>query len=317
MKPYRSLLFVPGHRADWVDKALRVHPDAIILDLEDAVPEHLKAGARATVAQSIARLHEQGATTDVLVRVNPLATRLTGSDLEAVVVPGLTALFVPKVEGAPDVHKLDALVDHFELKARISGLEYVLSIETVPAIQNCRELALASPRVGALLGTTAIHADITRAVGFQWTPEGLETLYLRSRVLLACREAGLHPITGLWEDLANPDGLSVFAAQGRQLGFRGMIAIHPSQVAPINQAFSPSAEEISFYQGLARAYEEAVERGDGSSRYRGLHIDRAHYDHAVEWLDQVGQVTRHHPDAGASAQNDGAADRPAAASGKG
>jgi citrate lyase subunit beta/citryl-CoA lyase len=154
----------------------------------------------------------------------------------------------------------------------------------IGAIQNAREIALASPRVGAMIGPTAEHADIARAVGYRWTPEGEETLYLRSRILLACREAGLHPLTGLWERLEDLAGLEAFAEKGRQLGFRGMIAIHPSHVATVNEAFSPTADEIEFHEGLVAAYEKAAADGHGAVRYRGVHIDKAHADTATEWL---------------------------------
>ena len=109
-----------------------------------------------------------------------------------------------------------------------------------------------------MIGPTAEHADIARAVGYRWTPEGEETLYLRSRILLACREAGIHPLTGLWERLEDLAGLEAFAVKGRQLGFRGMIAIHPSHVATVNEAFTPTADEIDFHEGLVAAYETAV-----------------------------------------------------------
>jgi citrate lyase subunit beta/citryl-CoA lyase len=161
----------------------------------------------------------------------------------------------------------------------------------VQAIWNCREVALASPRVGAMIGPSAEHADIARAVGYEWTPEGLETLYLRSRVLLACREAGIHAITGLWEDLANLDGLREFALQGRRLGFRGMIAIHPTHVATVNDVFTPSPEDVAFHEGMVKAYEAAAAEGKGALRYRGLHIDKAHYDKAVEWLERAARIT--------------------------
>ena len=161
---------------------------------------------------------------------------------------------------------------------------------TFRAIQNSREVALASPRVGAMIGPSAEHADIARAVGYEWTPEGLETLYLRSQVLLACREAGIHALTGLWEDLENLSGLKEFAVRGRQLGFRGMIAIHPSHVATVNEVFTPSAETVAFYEGMVAAYEEAAAAGTGALRYRGLHIDKAHYDKAVEWLERAARL---------------------------
>ncbi len=292
MTPYRSILFVPGHRPAWADKAVAAGADCVVLDLEDSVPADRKVEARATVADSIARVRAANPDVGLLVRVNPLATRLTGGDLEAVVVPGLDGIFAPKIEKATDVLQYDALLDHFEERNGVTGLEYIVPVETVQAIQNCREVALASPRVGAMIGPSAEHADIARAVGYEWTPEGLETLYLRSRVLLACREAGIHALTGLWEDLENLDGLRQFALRGRQLGFRGMIAIHPTHVATVNDVFTPSAEDIAFYEGMVAAYEAAAAEGTGALRYRGLHIDKAHYDKAVEWLDRAAATTR-------------------------
>ena len=287
MHPYRTLLFVPGHKPGWADKAVKAGADAIVLDLEDSVPEAEKAAARRQVRDSIERLRGTGAGAGLLVRVNSLATRLTGADLEEVVVPGLDGIFVPKIEQATDVLRYDALLDHFETRNGVAGLQYVVPVETVPAIANCRAIAQASPRVGAMIGPTAEHADIAREVGFEWTPGGLETLYLRSRVLLACREAGIHPLTALWERVDDLDGLREFARQGRGLGFRGMIAIHPGHVPVINEVFGPTAAETEFYRGLAAAYEEAVRAGSGAARYRGLHIDKAHYDKAVQWLAEA------------------------------
>lgn len=293
MKPFRSILFVPGHRPAWVEKAIASGADCVVLDLEDSVPADEKVAARAVVAESIARVRRTNSEVGLLVRVNPLATRLTGADLEAVVVPGLDGIFAPKIEKATDVLQYDALLDHFEARNGVSGLQYIVPVETVQAIANCREVALASPRVGAMIGPSAEHADIARAVGYEWTPEGLETLYLRSRVLLACREAGIHAITGLWEDLENLDGLAEFARRGRQLGFRGMIVIHPSHVSTVNDVFTPSAEDIAFYEGMVQAYEAAAAEGRGALRYRGLHIDKAHYDKAVEWLGRAARLTGH------------------------
>jgi citrate lyase subunit beta/citryl-CoA lyase len=294
MQPYRSILFVPGHRPAWVDKAIGARADCVVLDLEDSVPLAEKVTARAVVAESIARVRETNQEVGLFVRVNPLATRLTGGDLEAVVVPGLTGIFAPKIEKATDVLQYDALLDHFEERNGVTGLEYIVPVETVQAIQNCREVALASPRVGAMIGPSAEHADIARAVGYEWTPEGLETLYLRSRVLLACREAGIHALTGLWEDLENLDGLREFAVRGRQLGFRGMIAIHPKHVDVVNDVFTPSADDVAFYEGMVKAYEAAAAEGSGALRYGGLHIDKAHYDKAVEWLDRATKIRGEH-----------------------
>lgn len=290
MQPYRSILFVPGHKPAWVDKALAAGADCLVLDLEDSVPAELKAGARATVAESIRAIRTRDERVGVFVRVNPLDTRTTGADLEAVVVPGLTGVFAPKISSATDVLRYDALLDHFEERNGVSGLEYIVPVEMIGAIQDARAIATASPRVGAMIGPTAEHADIARAVGYQWTPGGEETLYLRSRILLACREAGIHPLTGLWERLDDLAGLKAFAEHGRRLGFRGMIAIHPSHVPVVNEAFSPTPADIAFHEGLLAAYEQAVAAGDGAVRYGGVHIDKAHVDTAREWLAHARSI---------------------------
>lgn len=294
MHPYRSVLFVPAHKPQWVDKAIASGADAVVLDLEDSVPADRKAEARSLIAGTVADVRSAGRGLGLFVRPNALDTGLAGADLEAAVCPGLTGLFVPKVRDRDDVLRWDTLIDWFETRnaaASAGDLEMIVPVETVEAIQNCRAIAGASPRVGAMIGPTAEHADIARAVGYRWSRDGTETLYLRSRILLACREHGLHPLTGLWEELSDLDGLRAFADYGLQLGFRGQIAIHPSHVATINEVFSPTAAEIEFREGLVAAFEEAAARGDGAVRYRGIHIDKAHADTAREWLAHARRVT--------------------------
>lgn len=291
MHPYRSVLFVPAHKPQWAMKAIASGADAIVFDLEDSVPGDRKAEARDLIVSTVGELRSAGHEVGLFVRPNALDTGLAGGDLEAAVCPGLTGLFVPKVRDRDDVLRWETLVDWFERRNGGSGLELIVPVEMVEAIQNCREIAGASPRVGAMIGPTAEHADIARAVGYRWSREGTETLYLRSRVLLACREYGLHALTGLWEDLSDLDGLRTFADYGLQLGFRGQIAIHPSHVATINEVFSPGADEIEFREGLVAAFEEAAARGDGAVRYRGIHIDKAHADTAREWLAHARRVT--------------------------
>ena len=289
MRPYRSMLFLPGHRDTWVEKAIRSGADSIVLDLEDSVPADLKADARATVAASIRRAKEIAPNVGVLVRVNPLATGETGADLEAVVGPGLDGVFAPKVEDPVDVVRFDTLVDWFERRNGGTGIELVLPMETAKALSQVEAIA-AGPRVGAVIGSTAEHADVAREIGFEWTPGGLETLAHRSRALLACRVAGVHAMTGLWERMDDLDGLKAFCDQGRQIGFRGMVVIHPKHVPIVNAAFGPSEEDVAFYEGLVEAYEKAAAEGAGAVVYRGRHIDKAHLDKATEWLARAEQV---------------------------
>ncbi len=135
------------------------------------MPPQLKTAAREGLAAAITEMAQKYPRLGLFVRTNSWATRLTGVDLEKAVVPGLTGLFVPKIDSARDVYRYDDLLDHFEAQAGVSGLEYIVPIETIHGIQNCEEIAAASDRVGAMIGPpTAEHADIAKAVGFEWSP---------------------------------------------------------------------------------------------------------------------------------------------------
>ena len=292
MHPYRSVLFVPAHKPQWADKALAAGADCIVLDLEDSVPGDLKESSRRTVRETLPELRAKAPHVGLFVRPNALDTKMSGADLEAVVCAELDGLFVPKVKDASDVLRWETLIDWFEARNGAEGLEMIVPVEMVDAITNCFEIAAASPRVGAMIGPTSEHADIARAVGYRQSREGTETLYLRSRILLACRQYGLHALTGLWENLGDLEGLRDFADYGLQLGFRGQIAIHPSHVEVINDVFTPSDEEVAYYEELVATMEKAVADGQGAVRFRGTHIDLAHAEKARDWLAHARQVRR-------------------------
>lgn len=284
MHPYRSILFVPAHKPAWAEKALASGADCVVLDLEDSVPAELKEASRATVRETLPRLRDQRPEVGLFVRPNAITTGMAGADLEAVVCPELDGLFTPKIRDAADVLRWETLIDWFEVRNGADGLEMIVPVEMVDAIMNAPEIASASPRVGAMIGPTSEHADIARAVGYRQSREGTETLYLRSRILLACRQAGIHPLTGLWEDLADLDGLRAFADYGLQLGFRGQVLIHPSHVPVVHEVFTPSDEEVAYYTELVETVEKAVADGHGAVRFRGQHVDLAHADKARDWL---------------------------------
>jgi citrate lyase subunit beta / citryl-CoA lyase len=170
----------------------------------------------------------------------------------------------------------------------------ILPIETIEGIQHCEEIGQASPRVGALIGATAEHADIARAVGYERTPEGSESRYHRTRIMLAARAAGVHPLTGLWERIRDLDGLETFSAGNRKMGFRGEIVLHPTHIPVVNQVYSPPAADVDFYRGLLKAYTEAAARSEGAVMYGDIHIDKAHADKAREWLQRFDALADLH-----------------------
>lgn len=294
MRPMRSLLFVPGHRGTWVEKALAKGVDGVILDLEDSVPVDLKEQAREEVARSIRRLHDLGTGIGVYVRLNPLDTGLTGDDIEAVTVPGLDGFALPKLSGRDDIVRYEALVTHFEAKNGVEAgaIEFIANLETAESYAACEEIARA-PRVATLFAGTARDADVSRSIGFTFTPGGEETLYLRSRAVLACRSAGLDfPLVGVWQDLADPEGARNFSVKNRELGFRGQVLIHPSHVDVANEVFRPSPFEVDFYAGMIDAFEEAVAGGAAAVVYEGMHVDYAHIKTAREVLAYADNFTQ-------------------------
>lgn len=285
MKPTRSLLFVPGHRQGWAEKAVAAGTDAVILDLEDSVPQDMKGETRHMVAETIGSLRKDNPDLGIYVRLNALETGMMGDDLEVVAVPGCDGFLPPKTYGARDVLHAEALVDHYERRNGVEPgqLEFVLSLETAQAYAECEAMITASPRCATLFAGTARDADVSRSVGFEFTPDGLETLYLRSRAVLAVRAAGKDfPIVGLWQDLKDDEGAWKFARDNKQLGFRGMVSIHPKHVEIANQVFRPTEGEAAFYQGMIDAFEAGLKEGLAAVAYEGMHIDLAHVKTARE-----------------------------------
>jgi citrate lyase subunit beta/citryl-CoA lyase len=270
----RSALFLPAHREGWVEKALRAGPDAVILDLEDAVPAAEKGRARGLVVAAVAAVAAAGAV--AMVRPDGVA------DLEWCVVDGLDALVLPKIGTADDVRQYAAALD--------GSVGLVVTLETALGYLNAAELAR-SPRVIGLFAATGKGADVQRELGYRPTGAGLETLYVRSHAVLAARAARLpHILAGPWQELDDLDGLREQAAFDRDLGFTGAVLIHPGGVAAVNEAYSPTREELDYHLGLVGAYEEAEGKGIGAVDYRGDHVDAAHYRTSLGVLEDARRV---------------------------
>jgi citrate lyase subunit beta/citryl-CoA lyase len=287
-KPLRSVMYVPGNKADWMRKAPRFGADALILDLEDSVPDANKVETRGLVREMLAELGAAGQT--LFVRVNRLETGLTGEDLEAITCPHLYGVILPKVQAPEDVVEVDILLKFFERKAgmEVGSVCIDPSLETAEGIRHAYDIAMASERVAHMGGSGGKGGDTARSIGFQWTPEGLETLFLKSKVLVDARAVGVqYPLSGGWMDIHNLDGLRALATQLKQLGYTGMHLIHPSHVPVINQVFTPSKEEIAHWQGLLKAMEARRREGSAAVTYAGDMVDVAHEETARAMLQMV------------------------------
>lgn len=280
--PIRSLLFVPANRPDRMQKALKSETDGVVFDLESAIPRGSAVEARAFVRQALeAHTPDQSA---VFVRVSAVGTADFAPDLEACLHPSLTAVMLPQVTDPEEVTVTDAALEDTE--TLIMPL-----VETASAVRQAYELATASERVAYMGGATGRHGDLGRSVGFQWTPEGTETLYLRQKVLIDVRSAGVaNPLSGLWGTVDDLDGLTKFARQTRQLGYEGMMIIHPTHIPIVNQIFSPTPEEIDGWRRLIAAIEEAEAQGIGAFRHEGRLIDHAHLLTAQQNLSRASKL---------------------------
>ena len=286
MKPYRSSLFVPGNRPAWMEKAAGYGADCLILDLEDSVPDQEKVAARPLVKAGIKALKAKGQACNV--RVNGYATGLTLDDIEGVLCPELDGIVLPKIETAGDLHELDALLTHLErrLGIPVGSTETPLGLETARAMRDIYDIAVACRRVHRVTLAAGPGGDAARAIGYQWSKEGTETLFLRSKTVLDSRAAGiLYPTVSSWWNIKDLEGLTRDARWNRQLGFRGMTVMHPSHVPIVNEVFTPSKDEIEFYQGLIEAMEEAVRQGRAAVTYKGDMVDEAMVKTAREMLE--------------------------------
>lgn len=285
--PCRSLLFLPAHRIEWVRKLERTMPDAVILDLEDAVLPEQKDEARGQLAEAIALLLRLGISP--LVRVNAIGAGCE-SDVAAATQPGLAGVILPKVQHPRDVAALDALLSQAEAARGMShgGVGIVPLPETAQGLWMAHEIAAASARVTGLITAVAgnVIGDVARAAGYRPSEEGLEQLFIQSRTILASRAAGANfPLGTLMPtNLRDLDSARRLALRARQIGFSGAAVIHPSHVAIANEVFTPTADEVAHAEGLLEAVGVAQSRGVGAATYRGAMVDAAMVPPARELL---------------------------------
>jgi len=274
----RSLLFVPADRPERFAKAAASGADALILDLEDSVAPEKKAAGRVAVAEWLAGDRAGVAT---FVRVNPLDSDLTDADLAAVLPGKPDGLLLPKAEGAKSV---EALIE------RLQG-------ERLPILPIATETPAAIFQLGSY-GEVAAHIcgltwgaeDLPAAIGAATSREadGRYTApyeLVRSLTLFGAHAAGAQAIETVFPRIDAPDALAAYVARARRDGFNGMMAIHPAQVATINEGFTPTADEVARARAVIEAFD--AHPGVGALKLDGKMIDRPHLLQAQRILAQV------------------------------
>lgn len=266
---------VPANRADMLEKAPRYGADALIFDLEDSVPVTEKPKARALAAEYIER-HK--AVTGCYVRVNALDTGMTAEDIDAIAVDGLVGVKLPKTESADMIHAVDAMLTAAEKKRGLpaGSIGIDVGLESAKGVWFAYEILSASKRVHSVMIGTAQDGDLQTDLGYTWSAEGREVLYARSRVLLAARAAGVeHALDGAYSNVRDPAGLRICCEAARRLGYRGKSAIHPGQIAIINEIFRPTEQETDYYRRVIAAFDDAVARGSAATTVDGKLVDYA------------------------------------------
>lgn len=275
--PVRSVLFVPANREDRMRKSLTLGADAVIFDLESAIPRGEAEVARDMVRRVVSE--HPAATPSIFVRISAVGTEPHEADIAAAVHPNLRGVLLPQVVSADDVRAADTALGRAEAAAGVAAGSTIMIplLETANALRTAYDIASSSPRIAYMGGATSRNGDLARSVGFRWTARGDETLFFRSKVLIDVRAAGIeNPISGMWSNLDDLDGLREFAERTRDIGYEGMMVIHPSHVPIVNEVFTPSAAEIGEWNKVVAAMEEAEAQGLGAIRLDGRLIDVAH-----------------------------------------
>jgi citrate lyase subunit beta / citryl-CoA lyase len=266
----RSPLFVPGNKANMLEKALGLKPDALVPDMEDSVPAAEKGNARETIAMLLPRLAASGRP--VIPRVNALETEWIEADLAAVVGPHVLGVSVGKVRGAGDIAAVSRLIGERERRAglAVGTLRLLPWIETAEAILNVSAICRASERIVAVAFG---GEDFTNDLGLERLEDESHIAYARQALCVAARAAHVLALDTPYFKLRDADGLRDSALRAKSIGFKGRFAIHPEQIDTLNDCFSPSAQEMAHAERVVAAFDEAERRGRASTSLDGWVID--------------------------------------------
>ena len=274
---FRTLLFTPANHARRVSKALSLDADAVILDLEDAVANSEKIGARKDAITAI----KSTSRPKIYVRVNALDTQWTLGDLQAVVGPGLYGVVLPKVQGPEDIETVDWLLANLEREQglNIGSIDLLPIIETAKGFSNLNKIFLehryrSSNQYQRVKRFTFGAGDFCNDVGMLWTTSERELDVVRNTCIVAARAANLEPpIDTVWIHLKDHQGLESSVVRSLNLGFQGRLCIHPDQVVITNQVFTPSADEVLRANKIIDSFLEAEKKGLAAIQVDGMFVD--------------------------------------------
>src|SRR5919107_1468733 len=286
MRAARSLLAVPATKRKMVEKALASDAAGVFLDLEDAVAPNEKASARTDVVRALKELDWRGRPK--LFRANALDTPYFYRDLIEVIEEvgeALDAVMIPKIDRSEDLHAVSILLSQLELAMELEPgkIKLEAQIESAEGLTNADAIARATSRLQALhFGPGDFAASLRMpqtSIGVmdEWDEAhpGHRFHYAMQRIVVAARAAGLRALDGPAADYGDEEGLRRSCLLARSLGFDGKWCIHPAQIAVVNEAFSPTENEVEWARKVVDAYKEANAAGSGSVSVDGQMVDAA------------------------------------------
>ena len=288
----RSLIFVPGNRANMLERAVDFKADVIMVDLEDSVPPAEKVAAREVVREWVPKLAREGRR--VMVRLNSLDTGLTQDEIAAIAGPNLAGVSIGKAETVFDIQDVHQIIGRLESSAGLptGQIKMIPWIENARAVLTAYQLATASPRIEAI----AFGAeDYTDDMGVQRTDTSEEIYFARATVAVAARAARVGSLDTPFVGFRDSEGFRQDIGISRSLGYTGRFAIHPSQIDIINEMFGPSAEEVAYAKRVVEAWDDAEAQGRGSLSLDGRMIDVPVVKRAQNLLalaEQIQQASR-------------------------
>ncbi len=279
-----SRLYLPGNTPSMMINAGIHQPNGIILDLEDSVAPDKKNEALLLVRNSLRAINFYGA--ERMVRINQGQKGI--NELKHLIPHNVNMLLVPKCESADYIRQLDQKIAEIKQKHNINTPTwYMPIIESALGIEKAFEIATASPNVAAMaIGLEDFTADL----GVSRTPDATESFYARTRLVNACKAAGIQPIDSVFSDVADMDGLFNNVKTSRRLGFEGMGCIHPRQIRVIQQAFAPEEKELEKAKKIILAFDDAQARGLGVVALGSKMIDPPVVKRAQKTIDLALQL---------------------------
>lgn len=256
----RTRLYIPGNNPAMIRNAPLFGADQVIFDLEDGVAVNQKDSARILVRNALKSLNF--VDTEVTVRINPLGTDFFEDDLNEIIPTKPYALVLPKAESHKQILQICDKISTIEERngMPIGTVKLMPIIESAWGVLRAEQIALASDRI---IGISPGGEDLTADLGAERTIEGEELLYIRSKLLLAARGAGVQVYDTVFTNIRDKVGLILQTKKIVRLGYDGKACIHPSQIEPIHKSFMPTEEEIERAERIVGAYKIAQEQGVG------------------------------------------------------